>query len=71
MTTSNRNRKDNSRVQENIRVWAPVIFSAIVICVALFIILSNRYTDEYSKWAFSMVGVIMGYWLAPVTRKES
>lgn len=50
---------------EKIRFWVIVAFSAIIVGVALYIVLSKNYTDEYVKWAFGMIGIIIGYWLAP------
>ena len=41
----------------------PVALSAIALVAALFIILSNRSSGESQKWAYGVVGVILGYWL--------
>ena len=27
------------------------------------VILFGNYPDDYTKWAFGMVGVVVGYWL--------
>lgn len=37
--------------------------SLIILAVGLFIILSNSYPDAHVKWAFSTVGLVLGYWL--------
>ena len=42
-----------------------VIISLAVLGVAIFIILSTGYDSETDKWAYGIVGTIMGYWLAP------
>jgi hypothetical protein len=34
-----------------------------VLGVALFVIVSNLYPSDYNKWAFGVVGVVLGYWL--------
>ena len=34
-----------------------------VLAAALFVILSGRYGDAEAKWAFGVVGTILGYWL--------
>jgi hypothetical protein len=45
------------------QVWMPVIISIIVLLSALFVILSNNtYGDAQQKWAFGVVGTIIGYW---------
>ena len=40
-----------------------VIVSAAVLVAALFVILRDDYSEEASKWAYGMAGVIVGYWL--------
>jgi len=37
--------------------------SLIVLGSALYVILSQNFPDESSKWAYGMVGIIIGYWL--------
>jgi hypothetical protein len=37
--------------------------SLIVLGAALYVILSQNFTDESSKWAFGIVGIVLGYWL--------
>jgi len=36
--------------------------SAVVLGAALLIVFGN-YPDDYKKWAFGMVGLVVGYWL--------
>jgi uncharacterized membrane protein YfcA len=36
--------------------------SVFVLVIAGVIILSKAYPDSYSKWAFGIVGIILGYW---------
>lgn len=39
-----------------------VIVSFAVLASALFIILSQKYDDAAEKWAFGMVGSLIGFW---------
>ena len=40
-----------------------VAISLLVLFAALFVILSQRYPDDYAKWAFGIIGIVVGYWL--------
>jgi hypothetical protein len=43
--------------------WMPMAISLLVLLSALFVILSNNnYADAQQKWAFGVVGTILGYW---------
>lgn len=35
----------------------------VVVLIVCSIIILYQYPDDYSKWAFGMVGVVIGYWL--------
>ena len=39
------------------------LISLVVLAAALYVILSNKYEDDVKKWAFGVVGLIVGYWL--------
>jgi len=41
----------------------PIVISVIVLLSSLYIILSNKYPADTLKWAFGIVGLIVGYWL--------
>ena len=43
-------------------VLTRIAVSVVVLVAALFIILSKMYADDYNKWAFGMVGLVLGYW---------
>lgn len=46
------------------RLYAALAVSVVVLGAALFVILSgDAYTDDSAKWAYGIVGVIVGYWL--------
>ena len=42
---------------------ARIGFSVVVLLIAGIVILSNAYPDSHLKWAFGIVGIILGYWL--------
>jgi len=43
--------------------WMPIAISLLVLLSALYVILSkNAYADPQQKWAFGIVGTILGYW---------
>ena len=37
--------------------------SVVVLGVSLFIVLSQKFSSDYAKWAFGMIGLVVGYWL--------
>ena len=37
--------------------------SAVVLIAALNVVLSAGYDDSFNKWAFGIIGVVVGYWL--------
>ena len=41
----------------------PAVISMLVLGSCLYIILSGNYEEATHKWAYGMVGTIMGYWL--------
>ncbi len=45
----------------------PILFrmvvSASLLVVCFYILLNQRFPSDYSKWAFGMIGVVVGYWL--------
>jgi hypothetical protein len=43
--------------------WVRVVISAIVLLAALYIILSRKFATDQEKWAFGVIGTILGYWL--------
>jgi hypothetical protein len=42
---------------------ARAIVSALMLTAGLFVILSGNYPDATTKWAYGMVGLVVGYWL--------
>ncbi len=39
-----------------------IAISLIVLGAALYVILSQNFPDDSSKWAFGIVGIVLGYW---------
>jgi len=41
----------------------PIVISILILLAALYVILSrSAYADAQQKWAFGVVGTILGYW---------
>lgn len=40
-----------------------ILISLVVLGSGLYVILSNKYPTDTQKWAFGIVGLIVGYWL--------
>jgi len=49
--------------ERTIKVTCQIGVSVVVLIAALYIILSGGYPEDYNKWAFGIVGVVVGYWL--------
>lgn len=41
------------------------VITLVLLIAALWVILSKRYQDAEKKWAFGIIGTIVGYWLSP------
>ena len=41
----------------------PVVITFALLGASLWVILSRRYNDANQKWAFGVIGTIVGYWL--------
>jgi hypothetical protein len=59
MDSQNR-RKVSSRAM---REWMSLLVTTAVGAAALYIVLSNHYGQDSLKWAYGVVGTVMGYWL--------
>jgi hypothetical protein len=47
----------------DIKLYVQIGVSAVILLLCSCIILSGRFPDDYTKWAFGMTGVVVGYWL--------
>ena len=59
---------DNSEIsslstEDLIRLIAGMGFSIVFSGAGLFIILSKRYDESDNKWAYGVIGTVIGYWL--------
>jgi hypothetical protein len=50
---------DSARIILGIRI----AISAVILAASLYVILSQKFSDDSSKWAFGMIGLVVGYWL--------
>ena len=46
-----------------IKIWAQVAVSAILLFSSLILIFSEPADSAKLKWAFGIIGIIIGYWL--------
>ena len=47
----------------DVKLYAQIGVSAVILLLCVWIILSGRFPEDYTKWAFGMTGVVVGYWL--------
>jgi hypothetical protein len=51
-------------IQPNVKeFWIPLVFSVILLGASLYVILSGGYDEGTRKWAFGLVGTILGFWM--------
>ena len=48
---------------ERIVTITRIAVSGIVLIAALYVILTQTFPEDYTKWAFGIIGVVIGYWL--------
>lgn len=46
-----------------IKIWVSIIITFLLLGVGLYVILGQDYDASVKKWAFGVVGAIIGYWL--------
>jgi hypothetical protein len=65
VATSNSNQEDFTGLNSTNRInlYVKIVVSAIVLAASLYVILSQKFPDDYNKWAFGMTGLVVGYWL--------
>ena len=45
------------------RFYVRLGITLLVLSACLYVVLSDRYPSDTLKWAFGMIGLIIGYWL--------
>jgi hypothetical protein len=45
------------------RLWMTAVVTGVVLASSLWVILSKKYGPESGKWAYGVVGIILGFWL--------
>jgi uncharacterized membrane protein YfcA len=55
-------RRGQRLTRQDVKELARIGVSLIVLVIAATIILSKRYPEDDLKWAFGMVGLVLGYW---------
>lgn len=51
------------RSPELLFAWIRTLVSLSILAACLYIILSQQFPSDTTKWAYGMVGVVTGYWL--------
>lgn len=51
------------RKADQIKLVASICLSVLLTFSALYIILSQKYQDADTKWAYGIVGSMIGYWM--------
>lgn len=46
-------------------LWMRILVTLAVLASALYIVLSRHYEADQQKWAFGVIGTVLGYWLRP------
>jgi len=46
-----------------IKLFVQIFLSLVLTTACLYIILMNNYSTDSSKWAYGMLGLVIGYWL--------
>ena len=44
-------------------LWTRISVTAVVLGCSIYMILSNHYSADQQKWAYGVVGIVLGYWL--------
>jgi len=56
--------------------WNPnnlmtVVVTMIVLAAAIFIVMSDHYSEDARKWAYGAICTIIGFWLRPNAIRRS
>lgn len=47
----------------SLRSVMQIIISVVIVAAGLYVILTDKYPADTAKWAYSIIGVIVGFWL--------
>lgn len=56
-------REDKTTTPDCVITVVRIGISLIVLTAALYVVLSQEFSNDYTKWATGMVGIVVGYWL--------
>ena len=54
---------NNALWHKRAKFLVQVTVSMLVLISGLFVVLSGSYDDSFNKWAFGIIGIVVGYWL--------
>ena len=55
--------QDPSPPPERLITCMRIVISAVAMAVAVWVLVSQNYPEDYNKWAFGTIGLVLGYWL--------
>ncbi|GAA5442654.1 hypothetical protein Misp06_00828 [Microbulbifer sp. NBRC 101763] len=61
----NKNAENRTNGESFLSKHMSELISLIVLVCALYIIISGSYGEGEQKWAYGVIGTIIGYWLKP------
>ncbi len=50
-----------SNFQKNAKMITKIGITTVMLAFSIFLIL-GAYPEDYTKWAFGMIGLVVGYW---------
>lgn len=56
-------RKDGSGDRMEPRMVMQIVVTGVVLLAGLYIVLSADYSGDTERWAFGVIGAVLGYWL--------
>lgn len=56
------NSTDNRPIPDRTTTFVRVGLTVIFVGACLFVILSQAFPEDSNKWAFGIIGVVIGYW---------
>ena len=56
-------RRKKALPESLVRRWMQVVLSLLVVMAALYLVLLQDADTEAQKWAYGIIGIILGFWL--------